>query len=81
MWTNVSYLVVYAVCRVYLVYYVVKMFGAQTGQSALEALLKLRSSCQIGTAAIGAANTIWLLMGLRKFARRYLTRSGPRKNV
>lgn len=66
------YLLHYAIARVYLLYYLVKLYGAWISKSALEAFTQLPLPCQMGTGAIGAANTVWLLIGLRKFARKYL---------
>lgn len=66
------YLLHYALARVYLLYYIVKLYGAWVGKSAFEAFTQLPLQCQMGTGVIGAANTVWLLIGMRKFARKYL---------
>lgn len=66
------YLLHYAIARVYLLYYIVRLYGAWIGKSAFETFAGLPLPCQIGTGVIGATNTIWLLLGMRKFARKYL---------
>lgn len=69
---NVAYLVAYAVFRVGLVYWVLRLFGEQSGESALGAFGRLRLACRVGTATMGVTNLVWLGMGVRGFARRYL---------
>lgn len=66
------YLVHYALARVYLLYYILKLYGAWVGKSAFGAFAQLPLQCKVGTGVIGAANTVWLLIGMRKFARKYL---------
>lgn len=69
--TTVAYLVMFGLCRVYLVYYILATFGAQKGRGALEAFVRLKWHCQLGTGAMGVVNTAWLVMGVSNFARRY----------
>lgn len=70
--THGAYLLHYAVARVYLLYYILKIYGAWTGQSAVESFAHLHRPCQIGTGVIGVSNAVWLVLGLRKFIRKYL---------
>ncbi len=80
--SNVGYLVTYALCRVYLVFWVLQVFGAQTGRTAIEAFRELRMSCKLGTAGIAVANSVWLGLAVRKFWRRYgISGTGERKRV
>ncbi|TPX23240.1 hypothetical protein DIZ76_012566 [Coccidioides immitis] len=72
--THALYLATYAMVRVYLLYWIVKLFGAWTGVSALEAFRRLRWQCQLGTGVIMASNTAWLLIGIRKWVFKYLIR-------
>ncbi|MCJ1244426.1 hypothetical protein MMC30_001624 [Trapelia coarctata] len=81
MVANVAYLVAYAAFRVYLIYWILSAFGEQTRESAFGAYRRLRLSCQIGTATIGVTNSIWLMMSVRKFSRRYLRVTPPKKAV
>ncbi len=69
--THGAYLIHYAVARVYLLYYILKIYGAWTGQTAVESFAHLHRPCQIGTGVIGISNTVWLVLGLRKFIRKY----------
>lgn len=68
---NVAYLISYGACRVGLVYWILKIFGAQRGVSVGQAFEGLMRPCQLGTATIGGVNLIWWLLATRKFARRY----------
>ena len=80
--TTVAYLAIYGLCRVYLVYYILNVFGAQKGRNALEAFVKLKWHCQLGTGAMAVVNTAWFIMGVSNFAKRYLSRvSGSKKNI
>jgi hypothetical protein len=72
MLTTVGYLVAFGLCRVYLVYYILEMFGKQKGRSALEAFAGLKWHCQLGTGAMGVVNTGWFFMGVERFVRRYV---------
>lgn len=69
---NCAYLLVYGIFRIGAVYWVLAVFGAQTGKSAGEAFMDLRTTCRLGTATIGIANSRWFILSLRKFGRRYL---------
>lgn len=68
-----AYLGIYGLCRVYLVYYILNVFGAQKGRDALETFAKLKWHCQLGTGAMAVVNTAWFIMGVSNFAKRYLT--------
>lgn len=81
MITTVAYLQIYGLCRVYLIYYILQVFGAQKGRNALEAFVKLKWHCQLGVGAMAVTNTTWLIMGISNFAKRYLSGvSGNKKN-
>ena len=81
MITTVAYLTTYGLCRVYLVYYILNVFGAQKGRSALEAFVKLKWHCQLGTGVMAVTNTAWFIMGVSNFVKRCLIRvSGNKKN-
>jgi hypothetical protein len=69
--TTVTYLTMYGLCRVYLIYYILKIFGAQKGRNAVEAFMRLKWHCQLGTGVMGLVNTAWFTMGLSNFTRRY----------
>jgi len=81
MGANVAYLLAYAAFRVYLIYWILRVFGEQTGESAFGAYRRLRLSCQMGTATIGVTNSVWLMMSMKKFVRRYLRTTPPKKVV
>jgi hypothetical protein len=72
IFTTLAYLVTFGVCRVYLVYYILASFGAQKGRSALEAFVRLKWHCQLGTGAMGIVNSAWFVIGVSKFTRRYV---------
>lgn len=78
---NTTYLATYGLCRVYLVYWILHVFGFHTGHSAIETFRRLRLPCQMGTSAIGITNTIWLILSLRQFKRRYLTGESWKKGL
>jgi len=80
MITTVVYLTIFGTCRVYLVYYILNVFGAQKGRNAFEAFVKLRWHCQFGTGAIAVVNTAWLILGVSNFAKRYLVGVSLNKN-
>jgi len=71
MITTMAYLNIYGLCRVYLVYYILDVFGAQKGRNAFDAFTKLKWHCQVGMGAMGVVNTAWFLMGVSNFAKRY----------
>ena len=81
MVANVIYLLMYGVCRVYIVRWILQILGSQTGHSAWEAFVRLRTSCQLGTATIGVANSVWLILGIRNFVRRYLSSAMVKKGT
>jgi TLC domain len=72
MAATVAYLAMYGVSRVYLIYYILQIFGAQRGHSAMQAFARLRTPCQLGTGAIGVVNSTWLIMGISRFLTRDL---------
>lgn len=76
--TTVAYLTLYGLCRVYLVHYILNVFGAQKGRNAFEAFVKLKWHCQFGVGAMAVVNIAWLVMGISNFANRYLI--GPSMN-
>ena len=69
---TVAYLAMYGVCRVYLLYYILRSFGAQRGHSAMQAFARLRLPCKLGTGAMGAVNSTWLLLGIWRLLTRNL---------
>lgn len=79
MIANAVYLIMYGIFRVGVVYWILHVFGSQTGHSAIGAFWRLRTTCWLGTSTIGIANLIWFILGLRKFAGRYLTSDKLRK--
>ena len=66
------YLITYAVFRVYLLYWILEVFGTHIGCTATQTFRQLRLSCQVGTATIGINNAVWLLKGLRRFYFQYI---------
>lgn len=72
MASTVAYLAMYGICRVYLIHYILGMFGAQQGHSALQAFARLRVPCKIGTGTMGAVNMAWLIVGISRFLTRDL---------
>ena len=68
----------YALCRVYLIYYLLRTFGRQRGQSALATFLEMRLPCQLGTGAMGLVNLTWLITGVRSFLRRGIQDAGKK---
>lgn len=68
---NLAYLALYALGRVYLLYYILDVFGARSGHSAVRAFLALPRPCRLGTSVVGTSNAIWFLMGVWKFMKRY----------
>ncbi|KAG9237303.1 TLC domain-containing protein [Amylocarpus encephaloides] len=81
MVANAAYLLMYGVFRVSIVPWILHVFGSQTGYSAMEAFLKLRMSCLLGTATIGISNSIWFILGIKKFVQRYQRNVMPRKGI
>jgi hypothetical protein len=81
MFTTIAYLAAYGLCRVYLIYYILKVFGAQKDRSAIEAFAKLKWHCQMGTGVMAAVNTVWLVMGVTNFVTRYFGRASGSKKV
>lgn len=71
MLVTVGYLAVFGLCRVYMVYYILKTFGRQKGRGALEAFVRLKWHCQLGTGAMGVVNMGWFVVGVARFVRRY----------
>lgn len=73
---TIAYLCTYAVCRVYLIYHVLSIFGSQQRLSAFESFRKLRLPCKAGTATMAIVNSAWFLMALKNFIKRDLKRAG-----
>ena len=72
MVATMAYLGMYGLCRVYLIYYILKIFGAQRSQSAMQAFARLRIPCKLGTGAMGVVNSAWLIMGISRLLTRDL---------
>jgi hypothetical protein len=72
MAATVAYLATYGLCRVYLIYYILRIVGAQRGHSAIQAFTRLRTPCKLGTGAIGVVNSAWLITGISRFLTRDL---------
>ena len=70
--TTVVYLAAFATFRVYLIYWILDVFGKQQGVSAWTAMRGLRTPCMIGTGTIAVVNSAWLVYGVRNFALRIL---------
>lgn len=66
--STVMYLTAFAVSRVYLIYWILDIFGKQQGISAWSAIAELRAPCRVGTGLIAAVNAAWLASGIRNFA-------------
>ena len=64
------YLASFAVCRVYLIYWILEVFAKQQAIPTWTAMMRLRGSCMIGTGTIAAVNTAWLAMGVRNLVRQ-----------
>ena len=75
------YLATYGVCRVYLLYWILGVYGSHVGYTATETFKQLRLPCQLGTATIGLTNTMWLVGGLRKFFLRHIRGDLAKKGV
>ena len=69
---SVSYVAMYGLCRVYLIHYILKIFGAQRGQSAAQAFARLRIPCKLGTGAMSVVHSTWLIIGISRFITRDL---------
>jgi len=72
---TIGYLCTYGVCRVYLIYYILKIFGSQQRLSAFESFWKLRLPCKAGTATMAIVNSAWFLMAVKNFIARDLKRA------
>ena len=81
MIANALYLIMYGIFRVSLLGWILHVMGSQTGHSAIGAFLRLRTSCRLGTATIGIANSIWFILGVRKFAGRCQSNVTLRKRI
>jgi hypothetical protein len=69
--TNLAYLIMYALCRVYLPVWILEMYGKQTGHGVLEVWKRLRMPCKLGMSGLAIVNALWLGMACKKFWRRY----------
>jgi hypothetical protein len=72
MAATVAYLGMYGLCRVYLIYYILRIFGAQRGHSAMQAFARLRIPCKLGTGTMWLVNSTWLIMGISRLLTRGL---------
>jgi hypothetical protein len=72
MAANIAYLAMYGLCRVYLIYYILQIFGAQRGLSAMQAFARLRTPCKLGTGTMGVVNSTWLIMSISRLLTRDL---------
>lgn len=81
MVANAVYLLMYGVFRVSIVPWILHVYGSQKGYSAIEAFLKLRVPCRLGTATIGLSNSIWFILGINKFVRHYQSHATPTKGI
>lgn len=72
--TLLGYLAMYGLCRVYIVYWILRIYGLWTGDSAIAAFTRLPRPCKIGLSTIAGANTAWWIMGIRKFMRRHVSK-------
>lgn len=72
---TVLYLSCFAIFRVYLLYYLIYIFGQQMDTSTWNAMGKLRLPCKIGTMTISSVNMLWLLNGIRNFIKRTASHS------
>lgn len=78
---NAAFLVVFPVCRIYLIYYVVRLYGSYYGESAVQTFRKrLMLPCQLGTGSLALMNTFWWLTAARRTARRLGRSFGTVKN-
>ena len=70
---HITYLAIYGLCRVYLVYWTLHNYALSTDLSVIDAFESLPWHCRLGLGTIAGANTTWLSVGIRRFARRYLS--------
>ena len=69
---NTAYLCMFAVCRIYLIYYILEVYGSYTRESAFQTFRKrLLLPCQVGTGLIAITNVTWWVMGVRNLLVRY----------
>ena len=70
---TVMYLATFAVCRVYLVVWIIQVYGRQRGLPVWTAIIGLPPPCKMGTTTIFAVNSIWLLMGIKNLTFRVMS--------
>lgn len=75
--TTAMYFASFAIFRVYVVLWVVWVYGKQCGYSTWTAVKVLRLPCKVGTGTMLLVNSLWLIDGIRKLTRR--TMSGNKK--
>lgn len=68
--TTATYLATFAVFRVYLIFWIMRVYARQRGPSVWSAIRGLPSSCQIGTGTILVVNTVWLVSGVKSLVAR-----------
>ncbi|KAK5168438.1 uncharacterized protein LTR77_007008 [Saxophila tyrrhenica] len=67
---TVLYLASFAVFRVGLIFWIIKVFATQQRVSFLVGVSRLKLPCKAGTGLITMVNVWWLLSGLQKFSAR-----------
>jgi hypothetical protein len=72
MAATMVYLGMYGLCRMYLIYYILRIVGAQQGHSAQRAFARLRIPCNLGTGTMWLVNSTWLIMGISRLLTRDL---------
>ena len=77
---DVCYIAAYALCRVWLLYWVVARFAnMQPGRGVLEGFWSLKWHCQMGMLGMGFVNVRWLVKIVKRAAREAL--EAQRKEV
>lgn len=78
---NAAFLVVFPVCRIYLIWYVLELYGTYYGESAVETFKKrLLLPCRWGTGSLAVMNMLWWITAVRKTVRRGSWFVGREKN-
>lgn len=67
---------VFAVCRIGVVFWVLRRYGRWHGLGAWEALSGQRWICQVGTAGLVGVNGVWVSMLVRSIVRRVVLQGG-----
>ena len=71
---TVAYLASYGVCRVGLLWWVVRVFGRERGVGVVEAWGRLRWQCRAGMGTMVAVNLGWWVNGVGRFVGREMGR-------